>query len=264
MSEKDTAQRLDNLDAVITSLMSDCGQHLAIPRDLRGKQQLMRALMNIRPPQPASEEFLQRQNRELQWQLADKGIVEPQGKGCEVWQGDIIRLKVDAIVNAANSQLLGCFIPLHSCIDNAIHSAAGIQLREACNRIMQRQGHEEATGTAKITPGFNLPAKYVIHTVGPIIPDGKPSREQEEQLASCYRSCLDIAEEYGLHSIAFCCISTGVFRFPRQRAAEIAVETAMRYPKKNIDTIIFNTFKDEDVHIYRQHVKKIVNRQSLG
>jgi O-acetyl-ADP-ribose deacetylase (regulator of RNase III) len=222
---------------------------------LKGKQQLMRALMNVRPPLPATEEFLRRQDRELQWQMADKGIVEPQGKGLQVWQGDITRLKVDAIVNAANSELLGCFIPLHSCIDNAIHSAAGIELREACYRIMRVQGHEEATGTAKITPGFNLPAKYVIHTVGPIIPDGQPTSEQEEELASCYRSCLDIAEDYGLHSIAFCCISTGVFHFPRRRAAEIAVETVRSYPKKNIDTVIFNTFKDEDDHIYRQLVQ---------
>ena len=159
MSENDTA-RLDNLDMLINSLMNDGGQRLAIPLDLKGKQQLMRALMNVRPPLPATEEFLRRQDRELQWQLADKGIVEPQGKGLQVWQGDITRLKVDAIVNAANSELLGCFIPLHSCIDNAIHSAAGIQLRDACYRIMRAQGHEEATGTAKITPGFNLPAKY--------------------------------------------------------------------------------------------------------
>ena len=254
MSENDTA-RLDNLDMLINSLMNDGGQRLAIPLDLKGKQQLMRALMNVRPPLPATEEFLRRQDRELQWQLADKGIVEPQGKGLQVWQGDITRLKVDAIVNAANSELLGCFIPLHSCIDNAIHSAAGIQLRDACYRIMRAQGHEETTGTAKITPGFNLPAKYVIHTVGPIIPDGQPTSEQEEQLASCYRSCLDIAEDYGLHSIALCCISTGVFNFPRRRAAEIAVDTVRSYPKKNIDTVIFNTFKDEDDHVYRQLVQ---------
>ena len=254
MSENDTA-RLDNLDMLISSLMNDGGQRLAIPHDLKGKQQLMRALMNVRPPLPATEEFLRRQDRELQWQLADKGIVEPQGKGLQVWQGDITRLKVDAIVNAANSELLGCFIPLHSCIDNAIHSAAGIQLRDACYRIMRAQGHEEATSTAKITPCFNLPAKYVIHTVGPIIPDGQPTSEQEEQLASCYRSCLDIAEDYSLHSIALCCISTGVFNFPRRRAAEIAVDTVRSYPKKNIDTVIFNTFKDEDDHVYRQLVQ---------
>ncbi len=251
MSENVTA-RLDNLDTLITSLMSDDRQRLTIPHDLSGKQQLMRALMNVRPPLPATEEFLRRQDRELQWQLVDKGIVEPQRKGLQVWQGDITRLKVDAIVNAANSELLGCFIPRHSCIDNAIHSAAGIQLREACYRIMQKQGHEETTGTAKITPGFNLPAKYVIHTVGPVIPDGKPTQEQEEQLASCYRSYLDIAEDYGLHSIAFCCISTGVFRFPRQRAAEIAVETVRTYPRKHIKTIIFNVFTDTDYDIYQQ------------
>ncbi len=256
MSEKDTVQRLNNLDAIITQLMADTGSRFEILDDLIGKQRLMRALMNVRQPLPTTEDFLQRQDRELQWQLEDKGIVEPKNEGLQVWQGDITQLKVDAIVNAANSQLLGCFIPLHNCIDNAIHSAAGIQLREACNRIMQAQRHEEATGTAKITPGFNLPAKYVIHTVGPIVPDGQPTCEQEEQLASCYRSCLALSEEYVLHSIAFCCISTGVFRFPRQLAAEIAVDTAMLFPTKNIDTIIFNTFKDEDTIIYRQLVEE--------
>lgn len=255
MWENATAARLRNLDAIIEWLMTDTGQRVAIPADLAGKQQLMRALMNVRPPKKASEDFLQRQDLELQWQLQDKGIVEPPSEGLQVWQGDITRLKVDAIVNAANSTLLGCFVPLHSCIDNAIHSAAGVQLRETCYHIMQAQGHEEATGTARVTPAFNLPSRYVIHTVGPIIPDGRPTRKQEEQLASCYRSCLDIAEDYGLHSIALCCISTGVFNFPRQRAAEIAVETARRYPKKNIETIIFNTFKDEDTIIYHQLVE---------
>ncbi len=263
MSEKDTAKRLDNLDAIINWLMEDCGQQFAIPQDLNGKQQLMRALMNVRPPKPATEAFLRMQDRELQWQLVDKGAVTLLRKGLQVWQGDITRLKVDAIVNAANSELLGCFVPLHSCIDNAIHSAAGIQLREACYRIMQAQGHEEATGTAKITPAFNLPSKYVIHTVGPIIPDGRPTPEQEQQLASCYRACLDIAEQKKLHSIAFCCISTGVFRFPHQRAAEIAVETANRYPTKSVETIIFNTIKDEDDYIYRQLVAKAINHQTL-
>lgn len=252
MWEKDTAPRLRNLDTIIDWLMADTGQQLAKPTDLAGKQRLMRALMNVRPPMPATHDFLQRQDRELQWQLHDKGVVEPAGRGLQVWQGDITRLKVDAIVNAANSALLGCFVPLHNCIDNAIHSAAGVQLREACYRIMQAQGHEEATGTAQITPGFNLPSRYVIHTVGPIIPDGQPSRQQEVQLASCYRSCLDVAESYELHSIALCCISTGLFNFPRQRAAKIAVTTARHFHRKSIDTIIFNTFKDEDTIIYRQ------------
>jgi O-acetyl-ADP-ribose deacetylase (regulator of RNase III) len=256
MSEKDTVQRPSNLDAIITQLMADTGSRFEIPDDLMDKQRLMRALMNVRQPNPATGDFLQRQDRELQCQLEDKGIVEPKGNGLQVWQGDITRLKVDAIVNAANSQLLGCFIPLHGCIDNSIHSAAGIQLREACNHIMQAQRHEETTGMAKITPGFNLPAKYVIHTVGPVVPNGQPTREQEEQLGSCYRSCLVLAEEYGLHSIAFCCISTGVFRFPRQRAAEIAVFVARHFPRKNINTILFNTFKNEDTIIYRQLVEE--------
>lgn len=252
MWERYTARRLDNLDVVIRWLMTEAGQSSPVPADLKSKQLLMRALMNVRPPKPAPAELLRRQDEELRWQLADKGIVEPQATGLQVWQGDITRLKVDAIVNAANSSMLGCFIPLHGCIDNAIHSAAGLQLREACHMMMSEQGHEERTGGAMITPAYNLPSKYVIHTVGPIIPDGHPTVEQEEQLASCYRSCLDMAEEYGLHSIAFCCISTGVFRFPRKRAAQIAVRAVTSHSLKSIDTIIFNTFKDEDNIIYQQ------------
>lgn len=244
--------RLENIDRALQILLKETGEQIDIPQTLSLKQRLMRALMNIRQPSLPSRELLHAQDEELTMQREEKGIVEITEEGIQLWKGDITRLKVDAIVNAANSQMLGCFVPLHPCIDNAIHSAAGIQLRCACNEMMQAQGHEEPTGQAKITPGFNLPARYVIHTVGPIIPDGIPTKEQEEQLASCYRSCLRIAEEQELKSIAFCCISTGVFRFPQNLAAEIAVKTVKRYPRKHIKTVVFNVFTDTDYDIYQQ------------
>ena len=200
-----------------------------------------------------TEEFLQAQDAELQAQLEDKGIVEMSERGMVEWQGDITRLKVDAIVNAANSQMLGCFVPMHRCIDNAIHSAAGVQLRLACEDMMQ--GGEEPTGCSRITHGFNLPAKYVLHTVGPIVTTTKPLCQHEVQLASCYRSCLDLADKNGLASIAFCCISTGEFRFPNDQACEIAIRTVRDYlashPQTHLKTVIFNTFKDIDHELYR-------------
>jgi O-acetyl-ADP-ribose deacetylase (regulator of RNase III) len=245
--------RLENIDRAIRLLAAETGQQ--IPADcetLPEKQRLLRALMNVRPPLKPSEELLEAQDRELQLQLRDKGVVTVEGEGLKLWQGDITRLQVDAIVNAANSRMLGCFVPLHGCIDNAIHSAAGIQLRCACYDIMEHQHHEEPAGQAKITPAFNLPARYVIHTVGPIVPDGVPTREQAAQLAGCYRSCLDVAEQKGLQSIAFCCISTGVFRYPRQQAARIAVETVRAYPRTHIKTVVFDVFSDTDYDIYRK------------
>ena len=187
---------------------------------------------------------------ELQMLREDKGVVEVHDEGLTIWQGDITRLKVDAIVNAANAQALGCWAPLHNCIDNCIHSAAGIQLRKECADKMQ--GRLLATGDAFITQGYNLPARHVIHTVGPIIPDGIPTKEQEEQLAQCYRSCLDLAEQNGLESIAFCCISTGVFHFPNELAARIAIETVKSYPRHALKTIVFNVFLDKDRNIYQQ------------
>ncbi len=190
------------------------------------------------------------EDAELQMQREDKGVVTIEGEGLRLWQGDITRLQVDAIVNAANAQALGCWAPLHNCIDNCIHSAAGIQLRKECDDIMQ--GRLLKTGEAFITRGYNLPAKHVIHTVGPIIADGIPSQEQEEQLAQCYRSCLDLAEQNHLESIAFCCISTGVFHFPNERAAEIAVETVRACPLKSVKTVVFNVFLDKDYDIYQK------------
>ena len=244
--------RLQNLDYIIGSLMAEQGVRYRIPVTLLEKQRLMRALMNVRQPLPASEELLQAQDAELRQQAEDKGVVTIDGKGLQLWQGDITRLKVDAIVNAANAQMLGCWSPLHNCIDNCIHSAAGIQLRQECYELMQAQGHEEPTGQAKLTLGYNLPAKYVIHTVGPIVPDGIPTQEQEVQLASCYRSCLDAAEAADCESIAFCCISTGVFHFPNERAAEIAVETVGSYLFRSLKTVVFNVFLDKDYDIYRR------------
>lgn len=242
--------RLENLKNIIMYLMADEHVSHQIPSTLEERQRMMRALMNVWEPKAISNDFLTMQDAELQMQREDKGVVEFHDEGLTIWQGDITRLKVDAIVNAANAQALGCWAPLHNCIDNCIHSAAGIQLRKECADKMQ--GRLLATGDAFITQGYNLPARHVIHTVGPIIPDGIPTKEQEEQLAQCYRSCLDLAEQNGLESIAFCCISTGVFHFPNQRAAEIAIETVKSYPRHSLKTIVFNVFLDKDRDIYEQ------------
>ena len=248
--------RLQNLDFILEYLLKERRENCKLPESLADKQKLMRALMNVRQPQPASEEFVHAQDEELGMQREDKGVVSFDQEGLLLWQGDITRLKVDAIVNAANSQLLGCWQPLHNCIDNCIHSAAGIQLRQVCYELMSKQGHEEPTGQAKITKGYNLPAKYVIHTVGPIITGDKPTIGQEEQLASCYQSCLEMAELYKLESIAFCCISTGVFRFPNQLAAEIALQTVRNFPRHSLKTIVFNVFLDKDYEIYQKLLVK--------
>jgi len=235
---------------------------MQVPTDKEEQKQLLRALFNIRMPQDVSEEFLQIQDAYLREENEKKGIVNyktliPITEGIYLWQGDISSLKCGAIVNAANSQMLGCFRPNHSCIDNCIHTFAGIQLRYDCNKLMRAQGHEEKTGKAKITPAYNLPADYVIHTVGPIV-DGRLTKKHEDLLASCYRSCLEKADEHGLDSIAFCCISTGVFMFPNERAAEIAVQTVKDYKAEtgsNID-VIFNVFKDLDLNIYEKLLRR--------
>ncbi|MBQ6952844.1 MAG: protein-ADP-ribose hydrolase [Bacteroidales bacterium] len=247
--------RYDNIGWICRYLLDENPRYrkMVIPENLEERQALMRSLLNIRMPLPVTQEFLQAQDAELQAQLADKGVVEINRQGLVEWQGDITSLKVDAIVNAANSRMLGCFVPMHRCIDNAIHSAAGVQLRLACQEMMQ--GGEEPTGSARITPGFNLPAKYVLHTVGPIVTTARPLRQQKVQLASCYRSCLELADKNGLDSIAFCCISTGEFRFPNDLACGIAVQTVRDYlayhPETNLKTIVFNTFKDIDHELYR-------------
>ena len=249
---------MNRLDYLIDYLLKEDPQYseMQIPSDLQGKRDLFRALRNVRTPKPVSEEFLRLQDEELQVQLQEKGVVDLPDVPMQIWQGDITRLRVDAIVNAANSQMLGCFHPLHKCIDNAIHSATGVQLREECHQMMLRQGHEESTGTAKITKAYNLPCKHVIHTVGPIVPTGIPTKLQQEQLASCYRSIMACAEENHLESLAFCCISTGEFRFPNQMAAEIAMRTVNDYLATHHDSsikqLVFNVFKDIDWDIYRR------------
>ena len=235
-------------------------QYPVFPYTAERQWRLLRSLMNVRPPMPVSEEFLRIQDAFLKEMTEGKGVADadslPPCTGDHrlvLWQGDITTLRCDAVVNAANSQMLGCFSPCHGCIDNIIHTMSGVQLRLACHGVMQKQRHEEPTGQAKITPGFNLPARYVLHTVGPIICD-KVTAEDEKLLASCYRSCLSLAAENGCKNIAFCCISTGVFRFPASRAAEIAVETARDFFQKesSIQRIIFNVFKDSDLTIYRK------------
>ncbi len=223
--------------------------------------QQYQALVNIRQPFELPQEILQLQDEFLQEISKEKGIVKSENfqysNNIALWQGDITRLKIDAIVNAANSALLGCFYPLHACIDNIIQTYAGVQLRLACHEIMEKQALDgishEPTGLAKITPAFNLPSKYVLHTVGPIITQ-KVSENDKELLASCYNSCLKLADENKLESIAFCCISTGEFCFPQELAAEIALTTVENYLKTNNSSIkvVFNVFKDDDRKIYER------------
>ena len=255
--------RLEQVQTLIEILLNEMPEVKtkaeSVPKDLTSQRQLLRALMNIRPPMPLKSSFLTLQDQLLQTETKEKGIVTLMDIGgksqIKTWQGDITRLDVDAIVNAANSALLGCFAPLHNCIDNAIHSAAGLQLRDACNKIMEVQGHEEPTGKAKITPAFNLSSKFVIHTVGPIIPiNRQPTEEEESLLASCYENCLKIAVINRLKSIAFCCISTGEFHFPNELAANIALKTVKNFIIENNCKmiVIFNTFKDIDTNIYKE------------
>lgn len=233
-------------------------QKQIIPADSERQKILLRGLMNVRRPVRIGADFLQVQDAYLQDETAAKGITDiadltPIQPGLYLWQGDITTLKCDAIVNAANSGMTGCYIPNHRCIDNAIHTFAGVELRLTCEQLMEQQGYPEPTGQAKITPAFNLPCRYVLHTVGPII-SGIVTKEDKELLASCYRSCLELAAENGLESVAFCCISTGEFHFPNDLAAEIAVRTVKEYLKKqtSVKKVIFNVFKDLDKAIYEK------------
>lgn len=245
---------------LIAALLKEQPQYfkIEIPCDEQEQKTLLRSLFNIRIPKPVTEEFLTVQDAYLQEETRQKGItaisdLQPLQKDIYLWRGDITTLQCDAIVNAANSQMLGCFCPNHGCIDNAIHTFAGVQLRLACAELMKKQGHEEETGKAKITPAYNLPSRFVLHTVGPII-HGWLTRKDKELLASCYRSCLDLAEQNGLRSIAFCCISTGEFHFPNDKAAQIAIQTVKEYKKQTQSEIevIFNVFKELDYNIYRE------------
>lgn len=234
---------------------------IEIPQDFEEQRVLLRELMNVRMAKGINGEFIKVQNEYLQDETKRKGIVdiddlEPIKNRIYLWQGDITTLRCDAIVNAANSGMTGCYVPNHRCIDNCIHSFAGIQLRLECDEIMKKQGHGEPTGEAKITNSYNLPCKYIIHTVGPII-NGKLTSEDCDLLESCYKSCLELASKNNLESIAFCCISTGEFHFPNDKAAQIAVKTVEEFMKKetSLKKVIFNVFKDMDKEIYRKLLK---------
>ena len=245
---------------LIQSLLNErpsCQKQI-IPADSEQQKILLRGLMNVRRPARIGTEFLQVQDEYLQGETAAKGITDiadltPIQSGLYLWQGDITTLRCDAIVNAANSGMTGCYIPNHRCIDNAIHTFAGVELRLACAELMEQQGYPEPTGQAKITPAFNLSCRYVLHTVGPII-DGRVTQRDRELLASCYRSCLELAAENSLESVAFCCISTGEFHFPNDLAAEIPVATVKEFLKKqtSVKKVIFNVFKDLDKAIYEK------------
>lgn len=245
---------------LIQSLLKERPEYrdMNIPAEPESQRQLLRGLMNIRAPQRIGAGFLKMQDAYLQGETAAKGITDvadltPIQPGLYLWQGDITLLKCDAIVNAANSGMTGCYIPNHRCIDNAIHTFAGVELRLACAELMAKQGYPEPTGQAKITPAFNLPCRYVLHTVGPII-GGRVTKEDKKQLTSCYRSCLELAAENALESVAFCCISTGEFHFPNELAAQVAVETVKEFLKKqtSVKKVIFNVFKDLDKAIYEK------------
>ncbi|MCR4694531.1 MAG: protein-ADP-ribose hydrolase [Pseudobutyrivibrio sp.] len=263
--------KIEKLQKINKLLLDDQPEYMdeakKFAQDMSGQRRLMRSLMNLRRPGPIPRELQNLQDNYLKEEAIEKGIVHVKDlprthsdNRIAIWQGDITRLDAGAIVNAANSQMLGCFVPCHACIDNAIHSAAGMELREECASYMlymsqkMGQGYEEPTGTAVLTSGYNLPAAHVIHTVGPIV-YGQLTPREEKLLESCYMSCMATADENKLSSIAFCCISTGVFHFPNDRAAEIAVDTVTRYldshQDSNIDTVVFNVFKDLDLDIYR-------------
>lgn len=267
----------ERLDYLVNGLCEDSIQYKDLSLEKSERRTVMRSLMNIRMPKPISSEFLMIQDDFLRQEAKEKGIVSlmdipdireqyrsryEHGDKISIWQGDITRLQVDGIVNAANSQMLGCFVPSHKCIDNAIHSAAGIELREECNQYMSQKRktdhyYEESTGSAVITNGYNLPCRYVIHTVGPIVHD-KLTDSSRNDLRSCYESCLKAAVEKGIRTLAFCCISTGEFRFPNQEAAEIALTTIQKYINYNsekFDRIIINVFKDVDLEIYKELVE---------
>ena len=253
----------DRRKYLIENLLKEQPRHskMRIPSEENEQRIMLRSLMNIRMPGFISEDFLQIQDEYLSEIRKEKGTItlsdmEEVNPDIYIWQGDITRLEVGAIVNAANSGMTGCYQPCHNCIDNCIHTYAGIQLRNKCAEIMDTQGYEEPTGQAKITPAYNLPCDYVIHTVGPIV-QGRLTKEHERLLESCYRNCLTIADENDVESIAFCCISTGVFMFPKTNAAEIAVKTVRKYKEEKNSGIkvIFNVFKDEDATIYHRLLK---------
>lgn len=258
------------LDYLVEEFKTDSVQYkeLETPKDIEGKRRILRSLMNIRMPRKMDKAVLSVQDAYLQERVRENGIVElddiPMIRDrMSIWQGDITRLAVDAIVNAANSQMLGCFVPMHTCIDNCIHTFAGVELRAECSRQMNRlrlkygKDYEQPTAVPMLTDAYNLPAKKVIHVVGPIV-RYELTPELEKELADCYRNTLDMCLEHDLKSIAFCCISTGVFHFPNQRAAEIAVSTVSSWLSQHpsaMERVIFNVFKDEDKTNYEELIR---------
>lgn len=260
----------ERLDFLVEAFKKDSVQYkdLETPPDRGGKQRILRSLMNIRMPKELPDHILKVQDEYLAGRSAEKGIVTLSDipvirDGLSIWQGDITRLAADAIVNAANSQMLGCFIPMHTCIDNCIHTFAGVQLRSECSRLMNRlraeygPDYEQPTAVPMLTGAYNLPARKVIHIVGPIV-QFRLTPDLEKDLSDCYRNTLDMCAENGLKSVAFCCISTGVFHFPNERAAKIAVQTVTEWladhPGK-VDRVIFNVFKDEDREYYESELQ---------
>ena len=264
----------ERLDFLVEAFKEDSGEYknLKTPADTNGKRRILRSLMNIRMPRKMAPAILDVQDEYLQDRIRENGIVtlseiptiagqgstHPFADLISIWQGDITRLAVDAIVNAANSQMLGCFVPMHTCIDNCIHTFAGIQLRAECSRQMKLlrskygSDYEQPTAVPMLTDGYNLPAKHVVHIVGPIV-QYELTADLEKDLADCYRNTLDLCAENGIRTLAFCCISTGVFHFPNKRAAEIAVETATAWLEEHpgqMERVIFNVFKDEDKEYY--------------
>ena len=253
--------QMERREALIRMLIDeqpDRYRGLLVPDGEEMQRSLLRALLNLREPVPAAPELLRMQDEYLQCELSRRGVtnadaLEALQPGICLWRGDITTLRCDAIVNAANSALLGCFCPNHGCIDNAIHTYAGMQLRLACKALMDAQGHEEPTGTARLTLAYNLPCRYVLHTVGPIV-RGQVTEADRQLLASCYRACLDLAEKYAVQSVSFCCISTGEFHFPNEMAAQIAIR-AVRSHKAVLQgriRVIFNVFKEQDEAIYQR------------
>jgi O-acetyl-ADP-ribose deacetylase (regulator of RNase III) len=248
------------LDWLLHYLCVECDEKTDMPSDYTRKRELFKALMNVRPPRPVADDFIRIQDEFLRKETRNKGIVRlhdiaaiAENNKISVWKGDITRLAVQAVVNAANARMLGCFVPGHACIDNAIHTFAGVRLRLECAEIMEKQGHPEPPGQAKITSAYNLPSDFILHTVGPVV-EGQVTDENRRLLEGCYRSCLELAERHKIESIAFCCISTGVFRFPNEEAASVAVETAVAFIEagSRIKRVIFDVFTERDEAIYKK------------
>ena len=259
----------ERLKFLVEAFKADSGEYrnLAVSEDREEQRRVLRSLMNVRMPGNMDPDTLRVQDAYLQERAAEKGVVTlndipalESDPRLSIWQGDITRLLVDAIVNAANSRMLGCFVPMHTCIDNCIHTFAGVQLRAECDRQMRElrrkygRGYEQPTAVPLLTDAYNLPAKKVVHIVGPIV-QHKLTPALEKDLADCYSNILNLCETNALKSVAFCCISTGVFRFPADRAAEIAVETVKRWLDEHPDSmrrVIFNVFSDKDRNYYER------------